>query len=138
MQNQIAQWEAHEKVHGNTEPTLDEYIAAARALDARLAATKQEHRSGAQQGKGARLNAVVTKGNGKQGAAETAPTARLAALMAGAEQKRRPLSDVERKELRQAGVCFKCRKPGHIARNCPEKASPPSAESTGQGNTPAQ
>lgn len=35
---------------------------------------------------------------------------------------RRPkLSDDERTKLRREGKCFKCRKPGHLARECPER-----------------
>jgi Retrotransposon gag protein/Zinc knuckle len=29
------------------------------------------------------------------------------------------LTDIERTRLRQAGACFRCRKPGHMARDCP-------------------
>lgn len=36
---------------------------------------------------------------------------------------RKPLTDREREELKKKGVCFKCRKPGHIARECPEASN---------------
>ena len=36
---------------------------------------------------------------------------------------RKPLTDREREELKKKGICFKCRKPGHIARECPEASN---------------
>jgi hypothetical protein len=33
------------------------------------------------------------------------------------------LTDEERTHLRRLGACFKCRKPGHMARECPSKAT---------------
>ena len=36
---------------------------------------------------------------------------------------RKPLTDREREELKKKGVCFKCRKPGHMARACPESSN---------------
>ena len=31
------------------------------------------------------------------------------------------LTEAERKRYREQGLCFKCRKPGHIARQCPTR-----------------
>jgi hypothetical protein len=36
---------------------------------------------------------------------------------------RRPLTDREREDFRRRGICFKCRQPGHIARECPESSN---------------
>lgn len=36
---------------------------------------------------------------------------------------RRPLTDREREDYRRRGICFKCRQPGHIARECPESSN---------------
>jgi hypothetical protein len=36
---------------------------------------------------------------------------------------RKPLTNLEREELKKKGVCFKCRKPGHMARECPEASN---------------
>ena len=36
---------------------------------------------------------------------------------------RKPLTDEDRQRLRKAGACFKCRKTGHLARDCPETSS---------------
>lgn len=41
-------------------------------------------------------------------------------VLANSRPPRKPLTDREREELKKKGVCFKCRKPGHIARECPE------------------
>ena len=35
-----------------------------------------------------------------------------------------PLTDQQRDELRKRGACFRCRKPGHVARNCPTNRNP--------------
>lgn len=41
---------------------------------------------------------------------------------------RKPLTDEDRERLRKAGACFKCRKTGHLARDCPEASQhPPNA-----------
>jgi hypothetical protein len=37
-------------------------------------------------------------------------------------QARKPLSDVERENLRRTGSCFFCREKGHIAKYCPKKS----------------
>jgi hypothetical protein len=37
------------------------------------------------------------------------------------------LSDEERTHLRNINACFKCRKPGHMARECPQKGNSPSS-----------
>lgn len=36
---------------------------------------------------------------------------------------RKPLTDRERENLMKKGMCFKCRKPGHLARECPESSN---------------
>ena len=36
---------------------------------------------------------------------------------------RKPLTDREREEYKKKGICFKCRKPGHLARECPESSN---------------
>jgi hypothetical protein len=36
---------------------------------------------------------------------------------------RKPLTDREREDLKKKGMCFKCRKPGHLARECPEASN---------------
>lgn len=36
---------------------------------------------------------------------------------------RKPLTDREREDLMKKGMCFKCRKPGHLARECPEASN---------------
>ena len=33
---------------------------------------------------------------------------------------RSKLTDTEREECIRKGICFKCRKPGHLAKECPE------------------
>ena len=33
------------------------------------------------------------------------------------------LTDEERTHLRSLGACFKCRRPGHMARECPSKVN---------------
>ena len=43
------------------------------------------------------------------------------------------LSDEERTYLRTINACFKCRKPGHMARECPSKGNP-----SGSGNSKRQ
>jgi hypothetical protein len=40
---------------------------------------------------------------------------------------RKPLTDEDRQRLRNAGACFKCRKTGHLARDCPEAQHSPNA-----------
>lgn len=48
------------------------------------------------------------------------PSYRDAVAQASARPHRKPLTDREREDYRKRGICFKCRKPGHIARECPE------------------
>jgi hypothetical protein len=36
---------------------------------------------------------------------------------------RKPLTDREREDFKKKGICFKCRKPGHLARECPESSN---------------
>jgi len=46
--------------------------------------------------------------------------------------KFKKLSDAERVHLRSIGACFKCRKQGHMARECPSKAKNTSGNSSRQ------
>lgn len=40
------------------------------------------------------------------------------------------LTPMDREILRQQGACFKCRRPGHISRNCPTRTTPGTPQST--------
>ena len=44
-------------------------------------------------------------------------------LTPGRTHARATLTDDERVTLRQEGKCFKCRKKGHMSRDCPDRAS---------------
>ena len=44
-------------------------------------------------------------------------------LTPGRTRARAALTDNERATLRQEGKCFKCRKKGHMSRDCPDRAS---------------
>ena len=57
-------------------------------------------------------------------------TSELAA-MAGSKFPR--LTDAERDKLRAAGACFYCRKPGHMASECPVRPVRPANRPNGQG-----
>lgn len=41
----------------------------------------------------------------------------------GSHPPRKPLTDREREDFKKRGICFKCRKPGHLARECPESSN---------------
>ena len=44
-------------------------------------------------------------------------------LTPGRTHARAALTDDERATLQQEGKCFKCRKKGHMSRDCPDRAS---------------
>ena len=44
-------------------------------------------------------------------------------LTPGRTRARAALTDDERATLRQEGKCFKCRKKGHMSRDCPDRTS---------------
>ena len=44
-------------------------------------------------------------------------------LTPGPTRARAALTNDERATLRQEGKCFKCRKKGHMSRDCPDRAS---------------
>ena len=44
-------------------------------------------------------------------------------LTPGRTRARAALTDDERATLRQEGKCFKCRKKGHMSRDCPNRTS---------------
>ena len=46
-----------------------------------------------------------------------------------------PLTDKERNELRAKGACFRCRKTGHMSRDCPNQTTQPRACSTRTAGT---
>ena len=35
----------------------------------------------------------------------------------------KPLTETEREDLRKRGACFRCRQPGHLAKDCPAKGN---------------
>ena len=37
------------------------------------------------------------------------------------------LTDAERARLRQEGACFRCRRPGHLSRQCPLNQTTPTS-----------
>ncbi len=62
---------------------------------------------------------------------EQDPTSELAAISKFAR-----LTDAERDKLRAAGACFYCRKPGHMASECPTRPVRPINRPNGQGRRP--
>ena len=56
------------------------------------------------------------------GAGDQAVPMELGAVSAGARGLK-PLTDTERQELRKQGAGFRCRQPGHLAKDCPAKGN---------------
>jgi len=60
-------------------------------------------------------------------AATSAPggTSQAVPMELGAVQEAnlKPLSEAEREDLRKRGACFRCRQPGHLAKDCPAKGN---------------
>ena len=42
----------------------------------------------------------------------------------------------ERDEMMRAGLCFRCKKAGHVSRNCPNRNRPPLPQQTPQQTPP--
>jgi hypothetical protein len=67
------------------------------------------------------LAAPSAAGARSQPAAAAVPM-ELGAVSVGARGLK-PLTDTERQELRKQGACFRCRQPGHLAKDCPAKGN---------------